>query len=282
MFNYLGKQVDEARPGDPVEIIGLDQPPDAGSKFYVIEEANKAREIAEKRRQLKRERELAAQSKPTTIDMLFGAIEEGKVQELRVVLKADVRGSLEPIKGLLERAGTDEVRVRLLHSGVGAVNDSDVILANASDAWIIGFNVNVDDRARDRAKMLGVEVRIYRVIYDIEQDVRAALEGKLAPEQREVVLGHAEVLAIFQASRLGRIAGCRVRDGLMRRDGTVRVLRKEQVVHTGRMASLRREKDEAREVKEGFECGLRLEGWDAFQEGDVLECFMVEEVARTL
>ncbi len=282
MFNYLAQQVDEARPGDPAEIIGLDDPPEAGSKFYVLTDTNLARQISEKRRQEKRERELASQSKPTTLESLFGKIEEGKIQELNVVLKVDVRGSLEPVRALVDRLGTEEVRVKVIHSGVGAVNDSDVILASASTAWIIGFNVNVDERARDRAKMTGVDIRTYRVIYDIEQDVKAALEGKLAPEQREVVLGHAEVLAIFASSRLGKIAGCRVRDGVIRRDGTIRVVRGGQVVQTARMAGLRREKDEAREVKEGFECGMRLEGWDAFEEGDILECFTVEEVARTL
>jgi translation initiation factor IF-2 len=282
MFNYRGEQVDEALPGDPVEIIGLDQPPEAGSKFYVVEETNKARGIAEIRRSKSRERELAAQSKPTTIESLLGAISEGKIQELNVVLKADVKGSLEPIKGLLSRIGTEEVRVKVIHSAVGGVNDSDVILASASDAWIIGFDVNVDDRARDRAKMAGVEIRIYRIIYDIEKDVRAALEGKLAPEEREVVLGHAEILQLFSSSRLGTIAGCRIRDGIIRRDARIRVKRGADVVHTAKMASLRREKDEVREVKEGFECGIRLEGWDAFEQGDELEAFVVEEVRRTL
>ena len=282
MFNHLGQQTKVAMPGDAVEIIGLDQPPAAGSKFYVLEETNKAREIAETRRQSARERELAAQSKPTTIESLFGAIDEGKIAELNVVLKADVRGSLEPIKGLLARLGTDEVRVKVIHSAVGAVNDSDVILASASNAWVIGFNVPVDDRARDRAKKTAVEIRTYRIIYEIESDVRDALEGKLAPEQREVILGHAEVLQIFQSSRLGSIAGCRVRDGLIRRDSQVRVIRDGEVLQTSGMASLRREKDEVREVKEGFECGIRLQGWDGFQQGDELESFTMEEVRRTL
>ncbi len=282
MFNHLGKPTKLALPGDAVEIIGLDQPPGAGSKFYVLEETNKAREIAETRRQAARERELAAQSKPTTIESLFGAIDEGKIAELNVVLKADVRGSLEPIKGLLARLGTDEVRVKVIHSAVGAVNDSDVILASASNAWVIGFNVSVDDRARDRAKKTAVEIRTYRIIYEIESDVRDALEGKLAPEQREVVLGHAEVLQIFQSSRLGNIAGCRVRDGLIRRDAQIRVIRGGKVIETLGMASLRREKDEVREVKEGFECGIRLQGWDQYEQGDELESFTMEEVRRTL
>jgi translation initiation factor IF-2 len=271
MFNYRGESVDEARPGDPVEIIGMDQPPEAGSRFFVLEDTNKARSIAEDRRQKSRERELAAQSKPTTVESLLGAIDQGKVQELNIVLKADVKGSLEPIKGQLARMGTDEVRVKVLHSAVGAVNDSDVILASASNAWILGFNVNVDEKARARAKMMGVEIHLYKVIYDIERDVRNALEGKLAPEQREVVLGHALVQKVFSSSRLGNIAGCRVRDGVVRRDSNLR-----------KMASLRREKDEVKEVKDGFECGIRVDGWDEWQEADEIESYVIESVARTL
>lgn len=282
MFDYLGQTTENAYPGDPVEVIGLDQPPEAGSRFYVLESTNKARSIAQTRRQISRERELAAQSKPTTVESLLGAISEGRIKELNVVLKADVKGSLEPIKGLLGRMGTDEVRVKVIHSAVGAVNDSDVILASASNAWVIGFNVNVDERARDRVKMTGAEIRTYRVIYDIETDVRDALEGKLAPEEREIVLGHGEILQLFSSSRLGTIAGCRIRDGLIRRDSMVRVKRAGEVIHTAKMGSLRREKDEVREVKEGFECGIRLDGWDAFEKGDELECYVVEQVARTL
>jgi translation initiation factor IF-2 len=282
MFDYLGRPVEAARPGDPVEVIGLDQPPEVGSHLYEMKDTAAGRKIAEDRRQESRARELAAQSKPRTIDALLGAIDEGKIQELNVVLKADVKGSLEPVRGLLERMGTDEVRVKVIHSAVGAVNDSDIILASASNAWVLGFNVLVDDKARERAKMTGVEIRLYKVIYDIEKDVKAALEGKLAPEQREVVLGHAEILQIFSSSRLGNIAGCRVRDGIMRRDAYVRVKRAGDVVHETKMASLRREKDEVREVKEGFECGIRLDGFDAFEQGDEIEAYTVEEVARTL
>jgi translation initiation factor IF-2 len=277
-----GRTIEEAGPGDPVELIGLDQAPDAGSKFYVLEDMNRARDIAQERRVKTRERELASQSKPTTVESLLGAIDQGKVKELNVVLKTDVKGSLEPIRGLLDRLGTEEVRVKVVHAAVGAVNESDVILANASSAWIIGFSVNIDEKARMRAKMLGVDIHVFRVIYEIEELVRGALEGKLAPEIREAVIGHVEVQKVFASSRLGNIAGCRVKDGVVRRDAFVRVMRGEQQLHEARIASLRREKDEAREVKEGFECGIRLEGWDAFQEGDVFEVFSRESVARKL
>jgi translation initiation factor IF-2 len=282
MVDYLGRPVERAMPGDPVEVIGLDQPPEAGARIYEVEDKDRARVIAEQRREKSRERELAAQNKPTTVESLLGAIDEGKVQELNIVLKADVKGSLEPIRRLLDRMTHDEVRVRVIHSAVGAVNDSDVILASASRAWVVGFNVNVDEKARARAKLTGVEIRTYRIVYEIESDVRDALEGKLAPEQREVILGHAEVLKVFSSSKFGNIAGCRVRDGMIRRDSRLRLLRAGEVIAGGRVASLRREKDEVREVKDGFECGIRLEGYDAFQEGDELEAYTIEEVKRTL
>jgi translation initiation factor IF-2 len=288
MFDYLGRQLKEAGPGDPVEVTGLDQAPEVGSKFYVLEDANEAREMAAERRMKSREKELSGQAKPTTVESLFGRIEEGKIDEVRLVLKADVRGSLDPIRVLLERMGTTEVRTKTLHAGVGAVNESDVILASASQAWVIGFNVNVDDKARAKAKMLGVTITTFKIVYEIEDAVRAALEGKLAPEIRETLQGHVDVLKLFASSRLGTIAGCRVRDGLIRRDSWLKVRRKNprggemQLVFEGRLASLRREKDEAREVKEGLECGLRAEGWDAWQEGDEIEAVGREEIARKL
>jgi translation initiation factor IF-2 len=282
MFDDRGQALEEVPPGAPAEIMGLDRAPDAGSKFYAITDRARAEEIATTRRQTSRERELASQTKPTSVETLLGAIDLGKVKELNLVVKADVKGSLEPIRSVLTRLGNDEVKVKIVHLAVGAVNESDVVLASASNAWIIGFHVNTDEKARPKAKMLGVQIRSYRVIYDIENDVRDALEGKLAPEMRETVIGHAEVLKVFTSSRLGNIAGCRVKDGLIRRDGWVRVKRDGQVLHAGRLASLRREKDEAREVREGFECGLRVEGFDAYKEGDELEAYTVEAVARKL
>jgi translation initiation factor IF-2 len=274
--------MEEAPPGAPAEVIGLDRTPDAGSKFYAIPDRLKAEEIATTRRLRSRERELATQTKPTTVESLLGAIDQGKVKELNLVVKTDVKGSLEPIKAVLARLGNEEVKPKVIHSAVGAVNESDVVLAAASGAWIVGFNVNVDEKARAKAKMLSVTIRGYKIIYDIESDVKDALEGKLAPEMRETVLGHAEVLKVFQSSRLGNIAGCRVKDGMIRRDGWLRVRRDGKVLHEGKLASLRREKDEAREVREGFECGLRVEGFDAWQPGDELEAYAVEAVARKL
>ncbi len=282
LFNYMGQSVDAAGPSEPVEVIGLDRAPQAGSKIYVARDAGDARQIAETRRQRNREVEMASQAKPVTLDTLFGAIEQSKVEEVRVVVKADVDGSLHPLKTVLQRLGTDEVKVTIVHAGVGAVNESDVVLATASKAHIIGFHVNIDAKARQKAKQDHVDVRIYRVIYDIEQDIRDLMEGRLAPEMEEVVLGHAEVLQVFTFSKIGNIAGCRVKDGLMRRDAMVRVRRGDEVVHEGTVSSLRREKDAAREVREGLECGLTVEGWDAFQAGDVIEAYTIEARRRTL
>ncbi|MFM8981269.1 MAG: translation initiation factor IF-2 [Planctomycetia bacterium] len=282
MVDDRGQMLSELPPGSPAEVIGLDRAPDAGSKFYAIPDRSKAEEIAQQRRQKQRERELAAQTKPTTVESLLTTIDATKVQGLNLVIKADVKGSLEPLKNVLTALGNEEVKVKVLHAGVGAVNENDVALAGASKAWIIAFHVGSDEKARAKAKMLGVQVRPYKIIYEVEDDVKAALEGKLAPEVRETVLGHALVLKVFPSSKLGNIAGCRVKDGQIKRDALVRVKRDGKVLAEGKLASLRREKDEAREVREGFECGLRIEGFDAWQEGDELECFSQEMVARKL
>ncbi len=282
MVDDRGNNLTELPPGAPAEVMGLDRAPDAGSKFYVMADRVKAEEIVTQRRQKQRARELAQQTKPTTIEGLFSTIDQTKVQGLNLVIKADVKGSLEPLKVVLGLLGNDEVRVKVLHAAVGAVNENDVALASASKAWIIAFHVGCDEKARAKAKMLGVEVRPYKIIYEIESDVKDALEGKLAPEVRETVLGHAEVLKVFASSKLGSIAGCRVKDGLIKREASVRVKREGKALHEGKLASLRREKDEAREVREGFECGLRVEGFDAWKEGDELECYTQEFIARKL
>jgi translation initiation factor IF-2 len=282
LFDGFGRPVTEAGPGDPVEVIGLDLAPEAGVKFYSVEDVAQAREMAEERQVKARERERAREAKPTTVESLLGAIDQGKVQGVNLVLKTDVKGSLAPIRTMLERLGTEEVRVKIVHAAAGAVNESDVILANASGAWIVGFNVTTDEKARAKAKMLGVSIYLFKIVYEIEDAVRAALEGKLAPEIRDTIQGHLEVLKLFASSKLGTIAGCRVKDGLVRRDSWIRVKRGGAVLAEARVASLRREKDEAREVKEGLECGIRIEGWDQYQVGDELEAFSREEIARRL
>ncbi len=282
LFDDRGGTVKAAGPSMPVEIIGLDRVPDVGSKLYSARNAIEAKKIVGARRDEARAMEQAAQGKVTTLDDLFGKIEEGKTQDVNLVVKADVKGSLDPLKTILERLGNEEVRPKIIHSAVGAVNESDVVLASASNAWVIGFHVNLDAKARARAKQEHVEVRTYKVIYDIENDVNDLLEGRLAPEMIEAVTGHAEVLQIFTFSKIGNIAGCRVRDGIVRRDSLVRVKRGEEIVHEGTIASLRREKDQANEVREGLECGLTIKDWDELEIGDVIETYKIEAKKRTL
>ncbi|MDA1194202.1 MAG: translation initiation factor IF-2 [Planctomycetota bacterium] len=282
LFDDKGDALREAGPSTPVEIIGLDRVPDVGTKFYAARNAIEAKKIVEQRRVRSREMEVAAQSKPTSVDALFGKIQESKTNELNLVVKADVKGSLDPLKTILERLGNDEVRPRIIHSNVGGVNESDVVLASASNALVIGFHVNVDAMARARAKQDHVDVRLYKVIYEIEDDVRDLLEGRLAPEMFESAQGAAEVRAIFTFSKIGNIAGCRVTDGIIRRDSLVRIRRGEEIVHEGKVGTLRREKDQAQEVRDGLECGITIDGWDAFQEGDIIEAYKIEAKRRTL
>ena len=282
LFDDYGHAVKEAGPSMPVEIIGLDRVPEVGSKLYAAKNALEAKKIVEARRNRARELEVASQAKVTTLDDLFGRIEETKTDDVNLVVKADVKGSLDPLRRILERMGNDEVRPKIIHAGVGAVNESDVVLASASNARIIGFHVNTDAKARDKAKQEHVDIRIYKVIYDIEKDVMDLLEGRLAPEISEVYQGLAEVLQIFTFSKIGNIAGCRIRDGIVRRDSMVRVKRGNEVVHESRIASLRREKDTVPEVREGLECGLTVDGWDDLQVGDMVEAYTVEAKKRTL
>lgn len=282
MRDDKGATVEEAPPGTPVEVTGLDEVPEVGKAFFVRPDVNEARDIAEQRRARDRELELAAQAKPASVESLFSKIEQGKTKALKVVLKTDVQGSLEAIRARLDAVGNDEVKVQVIRAGVGAVSESDVTLAAAYGAIVLGFHVVADETARMKGKHLGVELRNYRIIYELEQDVRAILEGKLSPEAREQILGHAEILQVFRSAKLGNIAGCRVRDGVIRRDAKARLSRDGVVVWEGAIGSLRREKDDAREVKEGFECGIRLEGYDDLKDGDVIEAFQVEQVARTL
>jgi translation initiation factor IF-2 len=282
MRDDKGQTIEEAPPGTPVEITGLDEVPEVGKPFFVRSDANEAREIAEERRARERELELAAQAKPASVENLFSQIEQEKVKTLKIILKTDVQGSLEAIRARLDALGNAEVKVRVIRAGVGAVSESDITMAATYNAQVVGFHVVADETARMKAKHLGVEIRMYRIIYELEEALHAILEGKLSPEARETILGHAEVLQIFRSTKLGNIAGCRVRDGLIRRDAAVRLSRDGIVVWEGRIGSLRREKDDAREVKEGFECGIRLEGYDDIKEGDVVEAYSVEQVARTL
>ncbi len=276
-----GAQVRSAGPSVPVEILGLNGTPAAGDEFSVVENETRAREITEFR--VRRERDArAARATRGSVEQMFSNIGREEKKEFALVIKADVQGSVEAIQANAESFSTDEVGVRVLHAGVGGINESDVTLASASGAVIVGFNVRAGPQARELAAQGGVEIRYYSVIYDVLDDIKAVLSGMLAPIAREHFLGNAEILQVFNISRLGRVAGCRVSEGLVRRGSRVRLLRDNVVIHEGTLSSLRRFKDEVREVREGFECGMAFENYQDLKESDVIECFDVEEVARTL
>lgn len=284
MIDDRGNNIEIAGPATPLEISGIDEVPDAGDKAYATETLKQAEEIAEQRRDRDRKRELAAKSK-VTLDNLFDQIQTADVKELRIVVKADVQGSVEVLRKTLEEVGqeNEEVSVRVLHAAVGGITESDVLLAEASNAVVIGFQVIASQRARAEAEHRGVDIRLYRVIYDVMDDVRNALEGMLSPEQREEVLGHAEVRDVFRVSKVGAVAGCYVTDGVVRRNALIRVTRDDVVIeHDRTLESLKRFKEDAREVRSGMECGMSIEGYDDIRPGDVLECYVQTEVRATL
>ena len=276
-----GAQVRSAGPSVPAEILGLNGTPAAGDEFSVVENEMRAREITEFR--VRRERDArAAMASRGTVEQMFSNIGREEMKEFALVIKADVQGSVEAIQANAEGFSTDEVGVRILHAGVGGINESDVTLASASNAVIVGFNVRAGPQARQLAAQDHVEIRYYSVIYDVLDDIKAVLTGMLPPLAREHFLGNAEILQVFNISKLGRVAGCRVSEGLVRRGSKVRLLRDNVVIHEGTLSSLRRFKDEVREVREGFECGMAFENYQDLKESDVIECFDVEEIARTL
>jgi translation initiation factor IF-2 len=272
MFDDRGRRLKEAGPSVPARILGLNAVPHAGDVVTVVKDERQARAAIERRLRQK-EAERAAALRPVTLDTLYGAISAGKVKELNIILKADVQGSIEPIRTSLERLSTDQVRVRIIHSGVGSVTESDVMLAVASKAVIIGFNVRPEPGAQRLAAQEGVDIRLYNIIYNLVEDVEKALKGLLEPVFVEVVDGHAEVRQVIRISRIGNVAGCYVTDGKILRNDQVRVLRGKEVLFTGRVANLKRMKEDVREVDAGYECGVTLDGFDAFQVGDVLEFF---------
>jgi len=216
----------------------------------------------------------------TTLDDLFSQMKEGEVKDLNVIIKADVQGSVEAVRQSLEKLSNDEVRVRSIHGGVGAINESDIMLATSSNAIVVGFNVRPDAKARTMAEREGVDMRMYRIIYDAIEEVKAAMKGMLAPKFKEVILGHAEIRNTFKVSGVGTVAGCMVTDGLVRRNGKVRLLRDNIVIFEGNLDSLKRFKDDAREVNAGYECGIGLEGYNDMKELDVIECFVMEEIEK--
>ena len=277
------KKYREAGPSMPVNITGLDVAPGAGDRFYVLDDIGRARQIAEDRQIAGRQRDLAGQRTHVTLENLFDRLQEqADVQTLAVILRADVRGSIEAIRKELGKLENAEVQIQILQATVGGVTEADVHLADASDAVIIGFNVVPDERARTLAEQLGVQVRRYDIIYQVTEDLKAAMEGMLKPEQRTMELGRAMVQKVFHISRVGSIAGCRVISGTVYRDSRVRIIRDNRIIGDYAMDSLKREKDDAKEVREGYECGIRLSGYDDIKDGDILEVYRVEEVKRTL
>jgi translation initiation factor IF-2 len=280
--DYRAEKVKEAGPGTPVEILGFDKPPGAGEQARVVENERQARQLAGLRGQRLRAEQLARTAKKgVSLEELFTQMEEGALQELNLVVKADVQGSIEAIVGELSKIEHPEVGVNVIHTGIGAIAESDVMLASASNAIVIGFNVRPNAEARSLAEREGVDIRTYRVIYQLTDDIRQALVGMLSPEEREETLGEAEVRALFRASRLGVIAGCYVTNGVIRRNAQIRVVRDGAVVYETTIASLKRFKDDVREVQEGFECGILLEGFNDVKEGDVLEAYETREIERT-
>ncbi len=277
-----GRQVKSAGPSVPVEMLGLDGVPQAGDKLVAVESDRRAREIAAYRQRKLHEQKRPATAARSSLEEMFTRLKKGELKELPVVVKADVHGSLEAITAGLEKLGGEEVAVRVLHAGVGAITESDIALAHASSALVIGFNVRANAPARDAARREGVEIRYYAIIYELLDDVKKMLEGLLAPEAREQILGHAEVREVFSITKVGRVAGCMVTDGVVRRNARVRLLRDNVVVYEGAIASLRRFKEDVREVREGFECGIAIEGYNDIRKGDVIEAYEVQEVSRTL
>ncbi len=281
MVDDKGRRIDAAGPSTPVEVLGLGGVPEAGDIFVAVQDDQKARQVAEHRRTKQREAEMAKTAK-VSLDELYQQIQTGEVRELKVVLKADVQGSVEALSEALRRLSTDDVRLAVLHGSVGGITESDVLLASASNAIIIGFNVRPEPKAAGLAEREGVDIRLYTVIYEAVNDVRDALEGLLEPTFHEKVLGRAEVRQVFAVSGIGQVAGCAVTDGKIVRGAKARLLRDHVVVHDGRIGSLKRFKEDAREVANGYECGLSLDGFQDVKAGDVVEAYEVEQVARRL
>jgi translation initiation factor IF-2 len=283
LYDYLGARIEEARPGEPVEILGFDRPPPAGELGRVVENERRAREVAQQRGERLRREAMAKQARGggVSLDKLFEQMQAGGVQDLNIVIKGDVQGSVEAIGSELAKIQHPEVRVNVIHTGVGGITENDVNLAAASTAMIVGFNVRPSAEVRAVAERAGVEIRLYRVIYQLTEEIEQALVGMLTPVETEAIIGEVEVRALFKVSRLGTIAGCMVTSGLVRRNSNVRIFRDGTRIHETTVAALKRFKDDTREVTEGFECGILLEGFNDLREGDVFEVFETREIERT-
>ncbi|MCI7135998.1 MAG: translation initiation factor IF-2 [Candidatus Limivicinus sp.] len=279
MINDKGQRVTEAGPSTPVEISGMSEVPSAGDTFNAVADERMARELAEERR-VQMANNAMGGAKKVSLEDLFSQIQAGEMKTLNIIVKADVQGSAEAVKTSLEKISNDEVRVKVIHSAVGAINESDVMLAATSGAIIVGFNVRPDNAARDSAARSKVDMRMYRVIYDCINEIEAAMKGMLAPQFKEVVIGHAEVRETYKVSKVGTVCGCYCTDGKIQRGCDVRVLRDNIVIHEGSLASLRRFKDDVKEVASGYECGMQVEKFNDIKPGDIIECFVMEQIDR--
>jgi len=276
-----GNKVNSAGPSTPVEVLGLQGTPSAGDDFITVETETRAREVADYRQRKERDAKAVAGARGT-LEEMFSRIAAGEAKELPVVIKGDVQGSVEAIVSTLEKMGTDAVKVRVLHAAVGAISESDITLAKASGALVIGFNVRANPQARDMARRDTVDIRYYSIIYDVADDLRKALTGMLDPTLKERFLGNAEIREVFNITKVGKVGGCFITEGIVKRGAKVRLLRDNVVIHTGSLAQLKRFKDDVKEVRDGYECGMSFEHYNDIQPGDIIECYEIEEIAGTL
>ena len=281
MFNEHGHKVLEAGPATPVEVLGLQGTPSAGDDFVIVNDENQAKEITGYRIRKERDAKLVKSAK-SAMEQMLDKIKSGEVKHLPVIIKADVQGSIEAIEGTIKKLSNDEVSVQILHSAVGPISESDISLAKASQAFIIGFNVRPNPQARDMARRDGVEIKYYSIIYDVLDDVKKGLEGMLSPELKEKILGYAEIREVYNITGVGKVGGCMVTEGLVRRGAKIRLLRDNVVIHDGAIGQLKRFKDDVKEVKEGYECGISFENYNDIQKGDFIECYEIEEIAAKL
>ena len=263
----------------PVEITGLAETPTPGDEFDAVADERMARQLVEQRKQAEKDA-AAKQASKVTLDNLFAKMQEGEMKELNLIVKADVQGSAEAVRASLEKLSNEEVRVRVIHAGVGAINESDILLASTANAIVVGFNVRPDAAAQASAQRANVDIRMYRVIYDAIDEIEAAMKGMLAPKYREAIIGHAEVRQTYKVSAIGTIAGCYVKDGKVTRDSKVRVLRDNIVIYEGEIGSLQRFKDSVKEVAQNYECGMSIDKFNDIKEGDIFECYVMEEIPR--
>ena len=280
LLDDQNQQIKAAEPSCPVDILGLNATPRAGDNVIVVENEARARELTEYR--IEQQKQASVGVGRSTLEQMFSNIKEGQASDLPIVIRSDVQGSIEAITGALEKLGNDEVKVRILHSAVGPITESDVTLANASNAIVFGFNVRANPRARDAARSVGVDIRYYSIIYELVDDIKALLSGLLKPEEREKFLGYAEIRDVFNITKVGKVAGCYITEGMVQRGAGVRLLRDNVVIHEGKLKTLRRFKEEVREVSQGYECGMAFENYQDIQVDDRIECYLVEQIARTI